>query len=276
MVPGVWHREDERDSRFGRMEMDLHHRKLFIPVAETTANRIFKEGLLTFVIAIAAYFFIYDYPATAKFLTPKEKAFVIARLNEDNDATRDEKFTWGGVIDALKDPKVWLYGLSFYTVNLPICTLGLFLPTIITELGYTAAQAQLLSIPPYVGAFTLTMTFVLFAERTKLRAPFIISSSSVAIVGYIILIASNRPTVSYGGALMGLSGAFSAAAITVSWPANNVSGQTKRATASAMQLSVGNLGAVMGTQLYRSKWAPKYYVGNGVVWFFIGFHPNGL
>jgi hypothetical protein len=110
------------------MEMDLYHRKLPISIVDPATKTLLKEGLLTVVVAIAAYFFIYGYPATAKFLTPKEKEYVIARLKEDSDATRDENFTWGGVIDALKDPKVWLYGLGFYTINLPICTLGLFLP----------------------------------------------------------------------------------------------------------------------------------------------------
>lgn len=49
----------------------------------------------------------------------------------------------------------------------------------------------------------------------------------------------------------------------LSWPANNVSGQTKRAIANAMQISIGNLGAVMGTQLYRTESSPRYYVGHG-------------
>lgn len=222
------------------------------------------EGLLTVVVSIAAYFFIYSYPATAKFLTQKEREYVIARLKGDGDAAREEKFTWDGVIQALKDPKVWLYGLCFHSINLPICTLGIFLPTIINELGYTTAQAQLLSIPPYVVASILTMTAAVYAEKTKLRAPFIIASSSLAIIGYIILITGNRPEVSYGGAVMAVSGAFTSAAVIASWPANNVSGQTKRATANAMQLSIGNLGAILGTQLYQSKWAPKFYVANCV------------
>lgn len=229
---------------------------------------------MTTVVSIAAYFFIYGYPATAKFLTPREREYVIARLKEDSDASQEEKFTWGGVVQALRDPKVWLYGICFHTINLPICTLGIFLPTIISELGYTAAQAQLLSIPPYIGAFILTMAAAVYAQKTRLRAPFIITSSTLAIIGYIVLIAGDRPEVSYGGAVMAVSGAFTSAAVIASWPANNVSGQTKRATANALQLSIGNLGAILGTQLYRSQWAPKFYVANCVVWHFTFVYSN--
>lgn len=54
----------------------------------------------------------------------------------------------------------------------------------------------------------------------------------------------------------------------LAWPANNVAGQTKRATANAMQISIGNLGAVLGTQLYRPETSPRFYLGHG---FAIGY-----
>ena len=220
---------------------------------------------MTVVVAIAGYFFVYGYPATAKFLTPKEREYVLARLKDDSDATRNEKFTWTGVRQALKDPKVYLYGLCFNTVALPVYTLSLFLPTIINDLGYSAADAQLLSIPPYVVAFITTMTIAVLVEKTKRRAPFIIGSSAVGIVGYIILLVSHWPRVSYAGTVVAAAGIFPAVAVISSWPANNVSGQTKRATAQAMQISIGDLGAVLGTQLYRPKWSPRNFVGHGAV-----------
>ena len=86
-----------------------------------------QEGLLTVVIATAAYGFIHNYPATARFLTDRERAYIHERLKRDSDATRDEAFTWGNVSKAFKDPKVWLYGLGFHTMSLPLYTLSLFL-----------------------------------------------------------------------------------------------------------------------------------------------------
>ena len=239
------------------------------PVLDMSVDMSFQEGLLTVVFSIAGYFFIYGYPATAKFLTPEEREYVLARLREDNDATRDERFTWDGVTQALKDPKIYLYGLCFHTLSLPVYTLSLFLPTIINGLGYSATQAQLLSIPPYVAAFITTMSIAVLAERAKRRAPFIIGSSAVSVVGYIMLLISRWPGMSYAGTIVVAAGIFPAGAIVLSWPANNVSGQTKRATANAMQISIGNLGAVMGTQLYRPKWSPRYFVGHGTVRSFV-------
>ena len=221
------------------------------------------EGILTVLVSLSAYFFIANYPSTAKFLTEKERACIHARLESNSDATRDEAFTWTNVSFAIRDPKVWLYGLGFHTMSLPLYTLSLFLPTIIKELGYTAAQAQLLTVPPYAVATLLTITVAVASEKLKRRAPFIMGSSSLAAIGYIILLSCTKPGVAYFGTILAAAGIYPATAIVLSWPANNVSGQTKRATANAMQISIGNLGAVLGTQLYRSTDGPRYFLGHG-------------
>ncbi|KAL8715207.1 MAG: hypothetical protein Q9220_001165 [cf. Caloplaca sp. 1 TL-2023] len=220
------------------------------------------EGLLTIVVSLSAYFFIFNYPATASFLSEDERARVYDRLKASNDATRDEAFSWKNVSLALRDPKVWLYGLGFHTMSLPLYTLSLFLPTIIKALGYTAAQAQLLTVPPYSVATILTLTVAIASEKTKIRAPFIMGTSSLAVVGYIILLTNTKPGVAYFGTILAAAGIYPSVAIVLSWPANNVSGQTKRATANAMQISIGNLGAVLGTQLYRSNDVPRFFLGH--------------
>ena len=235
------------------------------PVFDAVTNVSFQEGLLTVVVAIAAYFFIYNYPATAKFLTPEEREYTLERLSKDTDAARNEKFAWNGVRQALKDPKIYLYGLCYHTMSLPFYTLSFFLPTIINGLGYTATQAQLLSIPPYAVGFVTTVSVALLAEKTKRRAPFILICDLVAIVGYILLLTSHRVGLSYAGTIVVAAGVLPGGAVVLSWPGNNVSGQTKRATAHAMQIAIGNLGAIIGTQLYRPKWSPRYFVGHGVV-----------
>ncbi|KAF1997586.1 MFS nicotinic acid transporter-like protein Tna1 [Amniculicola lignicola CBS 123094] len=224
------------------------------------------EGLLTIVIAVAAYWFISNYPTTVSWLTDDERSFINARLRADSDATNDERFSWAEVWIACKDIKCWLYGLAFHTMSLPLYTLSLFLPTIIKDMGYTSAQSQLLTIPPYACATIFTVFWAVASEKYKLRAPFIITTSSLAIIGYIILLTnespSKRPGVSYVGTFFAALGIYPSVALVLSWPAMNVSGQTKRATANAMQISIGNCGAVLGTQLYRPNTAPRYLLGH--------------
>ncbi|KAI1383814.1 MFS general substrate transporter [Hypoxylon trugodes] len=224
------------------------------------------EGILTVLVAAAAYGFIHNYPDTSKFLNEDERKFIHQRLAADSDATHDEKFNWAAVVEALKDVNCWLYGLGFHTMSLPLYTLSLFLPTIISNLGYTAATAQLLTVPPYAFAFITTVTIAVLSERLGQRAIFIGGSAIFAAIGYAILIGNTdpvgRPGVSYVGVFFSAGGIYPATALVLSWPAINVSGQTKRAIANAMQISIGNLGAVLGTQLYRSTDGPRFVVGH--------------
>ncbi|KAL9071060.1 MAG: hypothetical protein Q9157_005593 [Trypethelium eluteriae] len=249
------------------LAVDFHHSKSPSQTySRHGGSTQIKEGLVTVVVSLAAYYFIANYPNEANFLREDERAFIHERLKADSDATNNEGFTWANVGAALKDPKCWLYGLVYHSLSLPLYTLSLFLPTIIKSLGYTAANAQLLTVPPYALAFILTASIAIISERVHIRAPFIISSSLFAAIGYCILLSQTDPThnpgVSYLGTFFAAGGIYPAVALSLSWPAMNVSGQTKRATANAMQISIGNLGAVIGTQLYRSEDGPTYVLGH--------------
>lgn len=104
----------------------------------------------------------------------------------------------------------------------------------------------------------------MLSEKTGKRAPFIMGSSAIGCIGYIILLSQDQAGVSYVGTIFAAAGIYPAVAIVLSWPANNVSGQTKRCIANALQISIGNCGAIIGTQLYRSESSPRFFVGHGV------------
>lgn len=119
------------------------------------------EGLLTFVVALAAYYLMQDYPDTAGFLTEKERREVKRRLETDRDFLADEyntKFIW----QALKDWKIYVFSLTAAFLALPTYSVSLFLPTIVKELGYKNTTAQLMTTPPYIVACFLCVlgTFV--------------------------------------------------------------------------------------------------------------------
>jgi len=44
-----------------------------------------------------------------------------------------------------------------------------------------------------------------------------------------------------------------------SWPSENISGQTKRAVGVAMQITIGDCGAITGVLLYRPAFAGDHY-----------------
>ncbi|KAL1963465.1 hypothetical protein VTN77DRAFT_8366 [Rasamsonia byssochlamydoides] len=227
------------------------------------------EGLGTVVVAAISYFLIQEFPSKAKFLSTRERAVLKALLAEDNDALRDEPWSWAEAARTFRDPKVYLYMFAWMGQALPLYTVTLFLPTIIANLGYTAADAQLLTVPPYAVATVIAIAVALLSERYNIRAPFIVGSCVVAILGYILLLSDLRTGVQYLGTFFATAGIFPASALVFTWVSSNVSGQVKRCVATAIQISLGDIGAVVGCQLYRPTQVPRYPLGHGMALGFV-------
>jgi len=88
----------------------------------------------------------------------------------------------------------------------PLYSISLFLPTIIKDMGYKNNTAQLMSAPPYITACVCTILASYFADKVKQRGVFVLGSDVVAISGFVMLLASNRPHVKYGGSFLAASG----------------------------------------------------------------------
>ena len=234
------------------------------------------EGMLTIVISVAAYKIVPHYPQKSNSFSNREKAIIAARMQADRDALDEESFRWDGVKQAFIDPYVYLYGLLFHGFAFALYTISLFMPTIISDLGYTAANAQLLTVPPYALAFIFTMTVAHISFVVNRRLVFIIGCAFLAIVGYVVQITSPTVAGRYVAIFITTSGVYAGNALLLSLPSENVSGQTKRATALAMQIGFGNMGSIVGVQLYRKPLGglknPNYRISHGlsIVWLAFG------
>ena len=62
------------------MDVSLLHNCLHHWVNKLIFTSFILEGIATVLVAISAFFLIYDFPDTAKFLTIEERAWVVHRL----------------------------------------------------------------------------------------------------------------------------------------------------------------------------------------------------
>lgn len=67
------------------------------------------------------------------------------------------------------------------------------MPSVIEGLGYTAANAQLLTIPIYVFAMLMTIIFAFWSDHVQQRSPFIMAGFSIAVVGFIAQLCIPHP-----------------------------------------------------------------------------------
>ncbi|KAJ1303150.1 hypothetical protein OPQ81_011351 [Rhizoctonia solani] len=216
------------------------------------------EGLLTVFVALGAYWLVPNWPDRASFLTNEERAKLILRSKHDS-AGASEQFKWEYVKHALTDHLVWAYAFLFHGFAFVLYSLSLFLPTIIAGLGYASWEAQLLTVPPYAfSAICIGITAWLASVYNR-RAIFIAGSAVIGILGYILLLVTHTAGRQYVGVHLACAGVYTGNALLLSWPGENVAPQTKRAVAVAMQISIGDLGAIAGVLIYRPEWSANKF-----------------
>ena len=121
-------------------------------------------------------------------------------------------------------------------------TVALFTPTIIRDLGYSAANAQLLSVPPFACAGVSTMIICFFSDRLNLRGPFLALCSTISLIGYIIAYTTSQPGPGYVAIIFAASGVFPSIALLLAWTGGNAGGNMKRGVVLALVIGLGNLG----------------------------------
>ncbi|KAH9210869.1 hypothetical protein DL95DRAFT_512439 [Leptodontidium sp. 2 PMI_412] len=119
-----------------------------------------------------------------------------------------EKFSWHWVKIAILNWNTALLSLNFFAIITPIYSYSLFLPTIISALGYKSVKANLVTVPPNMAAFFAVLLVTYLSDRFKQRGIFMLSGATIDIIGYIMLIASSEPLVQYGGTFFVAVGIF--------------------------------------------------------------------
>lgn len=147
----------------------------------------------------------------------------------------------------------------------PLYAFSLFLPTIISELGYKSTQANLLTVPPYAAAAVLTVTIGFLADRWRMRGPFNIGFSLLGILGFAMIISSSSAHVKYAGVFLAAGGIYPCIANTIVWAGNNVEGVFKRGVVMGVLIGWGNLNGIMSSNIYRAQDKPKYLLGHGMI-----------
>ena len=77
----------------------------------------------------------------------------------------------------------------------------------------------------------------------------------VAIVGYVILLASKRPAIQYDRTFIVASGVYPGSPCMMGWLSNNLAPHYVRATRVGLQIAIANCAAFVATFTYLSKYA---------------------
>ncbi|KAK1585281.1 major facilitator superfamily domain-containing protein [Colletotrichum navitas] len=225
------------------------------------------EGIVTCIIGIVGYFLLVGFPdaqkQTWKFLSEKETAWVISRVQNDRG---DAKLPAFGIKKFLRgggDVKVWALAVIYFNNALINFSLSFFLPIILKDnMGFSTGKAQILTAPPYVFSAIIMYSTGWLGDRCMLRGPIIIGNMVLSIVGICLMGFHEDIAVRYFGVFLLTAGAVSNTPATMAYQANNIRGQWKRAFCSAFVVGISGIGGIAGSLVFRQD-KPRYLPGLG-------------
>lgn len=214
------------------------------------------EGAVTVALALAMPWLIVDSPEQAGWLNSDEKRFVHLRLvrsgvrSVTNEA---DKFSWKLLLEVLADWKIICGIMMAWANSVPNAAFIFTMPEIVKGLGFSRANAQLLTIPPYFCGAVSSYAVGRFADRFTWRMPFIVGPLTLLAVALATLLglgsygANNIPGM-YVGVVLAQIGIYPILPGVSAWTSNNIASSWKRSMGLAYLLAGGNLGSELDTQ----------------------------
>ncbi|KAH7119003.1 major facilitator superfamily domain-containing protein [Dendryphion nanum] len=192
------------------------------------------QGGVTLVVAAVAFFILPDEPLTTRWLTEEERLLAHERTQRDTVGNKGETTSWQGIVEAAKDPKVWLF------VVMQHCHLGAngfknFFPTAVKTLGFDQTITLVLTCPPYLIAGVVSIAWSWSSGRFNERTWHITIAKSVAVFGFILGCATLNTGARYFAMIVFSVGTYAVNSIILGWVSNTCS-QTREKKACSLAI----------------------------------------
>jgi len=160
------------------------------------------------------------------------------------------------------DSKVWAFAWLFGLTTTQTYAIAYFLPIILEEgMGFSLAAAECLVSPPYVAAALVMFLWAYLGDKYHIRSHFIFINGIVALIGLPLLGFAKNNGARYFGVFLATVAANANVPCILTYQANNIRGQWKRALCSATLVGAGGIGGIVGSTVFRSQDAPNYRPG---------------
>ncbi|KAL3422835.1 transporter-like protein [Phlyctema vagabunda] len=221
------------------------------------------EGLITIVFSVFIFIFMPNFPTKERGLTEKERTRLLARLENDKgkENTQLSHVAWKNVFF---NYKIWLLTLLFFCADMSAGSLAAFNPTILSQLGWRARRAQVMTIPVWIVGIVGALLSSLASGRFNMRWPFILVAICSSVVGWSIHYCQvEPPQVRYFAQFLISFGTFVQMPLYIGLLTANLRGRAFQSFGTALQFGLGNCANFVSSNVFISKQAPRYPVGFG-------------
>ncbi|TKX24868.1 MFS transporter-like protein 43 [Elsinoe australis] len=218
------------------------------------------ERIPAILLGIAVWFLMPNYPNDAKFLTPEERAFAVARMGLYAPSKEDKHFDKAIAKSTLAEPIFWIYAIQYFFMTNSLNAFGYFAPTIIATLGFKGYVGQLMTVPPNVFALIVIVANCdqAYTWRAGLRWHWLFA------LGCLLLAVVTNWIVRYVAVFL-IASTNAAVLPFLAHRTATVSGSTATALATGGIIALANCGGISAPFLFPSATGPRYQMGNWTV-----------
>lgn len=222
---------------------------------------IITAGMTLVMTLVSAIWYPSD-PTTAKFLTDKEKYFLIKKVQKDSSASISQNVVKKyQVIEALKDPISWLFVLFAFLLMLAN-NLNYQQNLLYVSLGVSNLGSTLVSVAG-AGFSSLYMLFgTLIIHYWPNHTAFIVAVANIPSIASgiaMITIPWAKKLSLLAMLVLGANTYGLAYIVGLGWCTSSTSGNTKRYTRNFMFMIAYGISNIVSPQLWRENGAPRYY-----------------
>jgi len=220
-------------------------------------------------------FFLPDSPVTAKRLSVKERRWAVERLRGDQTGVENKQLKKYQVIEAFKDPKLYLFFVLGTVCNVPNGGISNFGTIIIKGFGFSTLVTALMQVP-YGFLISASILVCVFLND------YVATRGLQSRCYFIILFLLPNISGAFGLAFLGehnkagrltcyyLTGPYNAAFVLVlSMTTANTAGHTKKVVTNAVLFLGYCTGNIAGPFFYKESQTPRYQLG---IWSMIVSH----
>lgn len=146
------------------------------------------EGSCTILFSIFSFWYLPHSAADASFLNEEEKKLAFYRMQIDSSSIVNEKFDLKESFKIFKHPTSWAILAIEICLGVPLQSVTLFLPQIVSRLGYSTVKTNLYTVAPNISGAVMLVILAFASDYTKWRFPFVAAGFLFTFIGFIIYV----------------------------------------------------------------------------------------
>ena len=218
-------------------------------------------GILNFAWSLVFLWFMPDSPATAKFLTHKQRIVAVHRVSKNMIGVKTKQYKPAQILEVFTDIKVLaiaIIGLACGVINGGVSN---FASALIKGFGFSGINATLLQLP--TGAFELALVPICGLIATYVPNTRCLVLATICLVPLGGLLGIRFTGLDHRWTLVGCTWLqyLVGAPVIISWNllTTNIAGHTKRSFANGLWFCAYAGGNIAGANIFFAREKPRYY-----------------